>query len=109
MYKFSSYIACFLLLVFMRLMFPDDFLLNLHAHTHTEHKHSTSTEKHKHEIDERHTHCQLENIFNTPFQPEPGFVLTPPLEHISVYTSSISFVWKFTFPNNIQLRGPPVA
>ena len=109
MYKFSSYIACFLLLVFMRLMLPDDLLLNMHAHTHTEHEHTSAADRHTHELDVKHTHCQIENVFNSPFQPEPAFVLTLPLQHVSVYSSSNSFAWKFTFPNNIQLRGPPVA
>ena len=98
-----NYISYFLLLIFCRVLAPEQALLALHHHEHTQHK---QNEKVTH-FDVKHTHCHVDNLFDAPFQPATQhFTFSQPLEfaaHDFVYQS----VWKFTFPNNVCLRGPP--
>ncbi|KAA9331916.1 hypothetical protein [Adhaeribacter soli] len=100
---FRKIIAYFLLLLFCRVLAPEDAVLALHAHEHTTHAHDENITH----FDVKHTHCHIDNLFDAPFQPvTQHFVFNTPLsftEHAFVYHS----VWKFTFPNNVCLRGPP--
>lgn len=108
MYRFKNYIALFLLLVFVRVMVPEASWLALHAHEHTE----DQIEKTDHglKLDKKHTHCDTDNLFNTPFSPATLAAL-PTLNILfsDNYSARNCYIWKFTFPNNTELRGPPVA
>ncbi|MFC5270752.1 hypothetical protein [Adhaeribacter terreus] len=100
---FRHFLAYFLLLLFFRVLAPEQAILALHNHEHTAHAHDENVTH----IDVKHTHCHVDQLFDAPFQPTTQyFTFAQPLEfftHTFVYQS----VWKFTFPNNIQLRGPP--
>ncbi len=89
-------------------MVPEASWLALHAHEHTE----DLIEKNDHDLklDKKHTHCHTDNLFNTPFSPATLTAL--PTLHIpftDTYSARTGYIWKFTFPNNTELRGPPVA
>lgn len=108
MYQFKNYIALFLLLLFVRVIVPETAVLALHTHEHTEDvpdKINTGLK-----LDKKHSHCHTDNLFNTPFSPAPSnstsFIT---LIFSDTYAVTQGFVWKFTFPNNTELRGPPVA
>ena len=102
---FRKFTAYFLLLLFCRIAAPEEATLALHSHEHTACAHDENIPH----FDVKHTHCHVDNLFDAPFQPAfQHFYFTHPLEFAAaefVYQS----VWKFTFPNNVQLRGPPVA
>jgi hypothetical protein len=104
-YRFKNYIACLLLLLFVRVMAPEAAILQWHAHEHTEEEPGTTT---GFAIGKKHTHCHTDDLFNAPFAPTQiapvKAVLIPFTDTYSVHHS---FVWKFTFPNNTDLRGPP--
>jgi hypothetical protein len=92
-----------MLLLFCRILAPEQALLALHQHEHTEHKHDENITH----IDAKHTHCQVDNLFDAPFQPAfQQFNFAQPLI-FSVHSFAYQNVWKFTFPNNVCLRGPP--
>jgi hypothetical protein len=99
-----QYIGYFLLLLFCRILAPEQAMLALHRHEHTRHVH----DKNVPHFDVKHTHCHVDNLFDVPFQGATQyFSFAEPLSfavHAFVYQS----VWKFTFPNNVCLRGPPV-
>ena len=103
MHALRNYISYFLLLLFCRVLAPENVVLALHSHEHTQHEHDENVTH----IDVKHTHCQVDSLFDAPFQPvTQHFVFARPLTfaaHEFVYQS----VWKFTFPNNVCLRGPP--
>ncbi|MBK0404259.1 hypothetical protein I5M27_14780 [Adhaeribacter sp. BT258] len=100
---FRQFLAYFLLLLFCRVLAPEEAVLALHSHEHTTCAHDENVTH----FDVKHTHCQVDNFFDAPFQPATQhFKFVRPLEfavHAFVYQS----VWKFTFPNNVCLRGPP--
>ena len=108
MYRFKNYIALFLLLLFIRVVAPESLLLAFHSHEHTE---EASVPKHgKLNLDTKHQHCHVDQLFNAPFAPAQAVVLEAILiPFIDTYSASCAFAWKFTFPNNTELRGPPVA
>ena len=103
MHALRNYISYFLLLLFCRVLAPEQAVLALHSHEHTVHAHNENITH----IDAKHTHCHIDNLFDAPFQPATQhFTFARPLEFTTpdfVYHS----VWKFTFPNNVRLRGPP--
>ena len=107
MQRLSSYIALFLLLLFVRAMVPDVLLLSLHSHEHT--AHTSQHDPHKAEIGKKHTHCAVAELFGAPFQPATGAVEFRPVVHSSVYTSTYTgLIQQFTF-FTAYLRGPPAA
>ncbi|HSI91838.1 MAG TPA: hypothetical protein VK927_12030 [Adhaeribacter sp.] len=102
---FRKFLAYFLLLLFCRISAPEQALLALHQHEHTVCAHDENVTH----IDVKHTHCQVDNLFDAPFQPSLQHFSFAALQAFTTYNSSYHSVWKFTFPNNTQLRGPPVA
>lgn len=83
---------------------PEAAVLALHQHEHTEDIPASDTK-----ISVKHQHCYVDDLFNSDFTvPEFFFILTQ-LSAESCYIQPYNFAWKFTFPNNILLRGPPTA
>ena len=108
MYCFKNYIALVLLLLFVRVIVPEAAVLALHAHEHTQDNPEKMDTGLK--LDQKHTHCHTDNLFNSPFS--PAFATIPyntPITFLKTYAARQGFVWKFTFPNNTELRGPPVV
>jgi hypothetical protein len=106
-YRFKNYIAFFLLLLFVRVLVPETAVLGLHGHEHTE-DHGKADAGLK--LEKKHQHCHIEHLFNAPFSPAPQVsVKTLLISFTDTYSASNAFIWKFTFPNNTDLRGPPVA
>ena len=98
-----QYISYFLLLLFVRVLAPEQAVLALHSHEHTVCAHDENVTH----LDVKHTHCQVDNLFDAPFQPVfQHFSFVQPVA-FAVHPFVYQNVWKFTFPNNIQLRGPP--
>ena len=108
MYSCQQYISCFLLLLFGRILTPDRTVLAWHPHEHTEdapEKINTGFE-----LSKKHTHCPTDNLFNAPFAPaSPALVKAPLPAFTDTYAANQVCVWKFTFPNNTDLRGPPAT
>ncbi|MDQ4140224.1 MAG: hypothetical protein M3142_06835 [Bacteroidota bacterium] len=96
-----------MLLLFSRIIIPNEFILALHAHPHTTHKQASKTTKVK--LEQKHTHCPTEHLFNSSFyftQTAHGVqIVSLP----TTYRVAIASVWKFTFPNTQPHRGPPAA
>ncbi|WP_018476181.1 hypothetical protein [Pontibacter roseus] len=107
MHRFTTYIALFLLLLFVRAMVPDQLLLSLHSHAHTEHSHPG--DHNQAHVDKKHTHCPVEDLFGAPFQNSSAVVsFTEPIllkEHVASYYSS----WKSISASHTQQRGPPAV
>jgi len=107
-YQFKNYIAFFLLLLFVRVLVPETMVLTLHAHEHTQDEQKKTDTGFK--LDKKHTHCHTDDFFNTPYSPVPATqIFAPIITFTDTYSANHSFIWKFTFPNNTDLRGPPVA
>lgn len=107
MSAFSNYIASFLLVIFARVMVPDALVLELHAHQHTEH--AVPTDQYAAVLDHEHVHCSIEQVFHAAFN-TVSFSLDPaPLAWSDTYTANLHPVWDFSFPQSINLRGPPAA
>lgn len=108
MYRFKNYIALFLLLLFVRVIVPEAVILAWHTHEHTQDNPDKIDTGLK--LDKKHTHCHTDHLFNSPFSPSYALItyLTP-VTFPEAYAAQQGFVWKFTFPNNTELRGPPVA
>lgn len=106
MNQFKNYIALFLLLLFVRVLLPEQELLKLHSHDHTEHVQDKKGTDFK--LDIKHQHCQIDKLFNAPYTPAAKVQLVAiDLILTDTYSANYSFIWKFTFPNNTDLRGPP--
>jgi hypothetical protein len=107
-FRFKNYIALFLLLLFVRVIVPEAAVLALHTHEHTQDNIDKMDNGLK--LEKAHIHCHTDNIYNTPFSPAYGTVTyNTPVTFPRTYAVLTGFVWKFTFPNNTELRGPPVA
>ena len=107
MYQFKNYIAIFLLLLFVRVLVPETAILALHSHEHTEEQVKKDT---GFKLEKKHQHCQIDQVFNAPFTPAPQVVIQAvPVSFTDLYSANHSYIWKFTFPNNTDLRGPPVV
>ena len=106
MLRLQHYIAYFLLLLFCHVMVPESAILALHEHEHTE-AHDEAVPDADHTVGKMHQHCKAKEYgqSNLIFQPpvEVPFLVPP----ISTRISGFTFAWKFTYPNNIDLRGPP--
>ncbi len=96
-----------MLLLFVRIITPDKLVLELHAHHHTTDKHAPGDDELK--VEQKHTHCPTEHLFNSSFYyqqtPQPALIVS----YTTNYQVNFRSVWKFTFPNIRQHRGPPVA
>lgn len=108
MHPFKKHIAYLLLLLFVRVMAPEAAVLQLHQHEHTEDGQEKRDTGFK--LDKKHTHCHTDDLFNAGFAPSQFPAITSPiLTFTDTYSVHHSFVWKFTFPNNTDLRGPPAV
>src|SRR3712207_5905879 len=97
-----------MLLLFVRILIPDAAVLALHANEHTEDVHQKMDNGFK--LDKKHTHCHTDNLFNSPFSPGlTSIIAAPVITFTDTYSANHSYIWKFTFPNNSDRRGPPVA
>jgi hypothetical protein len=103
---YTKFISVFLLVAFCRVLVPDSLVLALHRHTHTEEKRIPHPAA-KHQLGEKHVHCPVEHLFDSSFYHLPvsagWLVINTPLSYVKQYFST----WKFTFPSNTYLRGPP--
>jgi hypothetical protein len=107
LYRFNNYIALILLLLFVRVLVPETTVLALHSHEHTE---DQLNEDADFKLDKKHQHCQIDQLFNAPFTPALPVAITYfSLAFTDNYSVNRAYPWKFTFPNNTHLRGPPVA
>ncbi|MCC9137558.1 hypothetical protein ACFSKU_15645 [Pontibacter silvestris] len=86
------------------MMAPEAAIMALHEHKHTEDKPTSEVV-----VSVAHLHCDVDDLYNENFVP-PYFLFELALvPKTGYYIEPYSYVWKFTFPNNIYLRGPPVA
>ena len=101
-------IALWLLALLLRVLLPDSFILALHPHTHTTDKRLDHPFG-KEQVDVQHIHCETDHLFQKSFYALPPAVALPVfVHHQTIYRGHYLAIWKFTFPNNIRLRGPPV-
>ncbi|TXK51946.1 hypothetical protein FVR03_02355 [Pontibacter qinzhouensis] len=107
MQQVKSYIALFLLLLFVRVLLPDGLLLSLHTHEHTSHE--VPCDAHKAQVDKKHTHCDIEDLFGAPFQPGVVAVEFLPLIHASTQPGSQAANWQRCAVSHAYLRGPPLV
>ncbi|MGV3540774.1 MAG: hypothetical protein ACO1OQ_13250 [Rufibacter sp.] len=106
MRNFTRYSALFLLLLFARVMTPNELLLQLHAHEHTVERPHDESQTH---IGKQHTHCHTDNLFHAPFQPSEAVVLPTPLTfEVSFGATEPQAGFSFTTYHQ-YLRGPPAA
>ncbi|MDQ3292225.1 MAG: hypothetical protein M3Q05_13140 [Bacteroidota bacterium] len=96
-----------MLLLFSRIIIPDEFVLALHAHQHTIHKQTSKTSAVK--LEQKHTHCPTEHLFHSPFYFSQTALQVKIVSFIDTYHQAHASVWKFTFPNTQPHRGPPVV
>lgn len=100
-----EHIALFLLFLFCRVLAPEVAMLAVHQHEHTEDAAPTAAMK----VSAKHQHCHVDELYNAAFI-SPTFTISIKLSPVEVcYVSPYAFAWKFTYPHNTYLRGPPVA
>ncbi|MCX2741914.1 hypothetical protein [Pontibacter anaerobius] len=107
MHRYIQHIALILLLLFSRAMVPDELIQELHPHTHT--VHTEQADPHKPQIGLKHKHCQVEDVFNTPYQGEALSLSFTTTIHTAVYATAYTRSWQGSKPGLYFLRGPPVA
>lgn len=98
----KSYIAYLHLILLLRVLMPDTAVLALHEHEHTEDKPTSGVI-----ISKAHVHCEVDELFNGSFLSSDFSVELALAPQSGCYLQPYSFAWKFTFPNNTYLRGPP--
>ncbi|WP_187262187.1 hypothetical protein [Pontibacter beigongshangensis] len=107
MQQLRSYIALFLLLLFVRPMVPDGLLLSLHSHEHTSHEVPCDT--HQAQVDKKHIHCDVEDLFGAPFQPAVAAIDFLFITHTAVYTvPQVESLHRIPV-SYAYLRGPPLG
>ncbi|KAA9331453.1 hypothetical protein F0P96_14510 [Hymenobacter busanensis] len=108
MHTLRSRLALVLLACFMRVLVPEAWILALHQHQHTEREVAHEGRGAKALLTEKHQHCGVDHLFNTPFQPAPEVVFTPAHRtYASVVAPSGQSVWNGTERATLHLRGPP--
>ncbi|WP_157593718.1 hypothetical protein [Pontibacter actiniarum] len=88
-------------------MVPDALIQELHAHTHT--VHTEHTDPHKAQVGMKHKHCQVEDVFSTPYQGTALSIDFKPITHTAVYAAAYTYGWHGSTPTLYFLRGPPAA
>lgn len=83
-------------------MVPETALLRLHDHEHTQDKDQDITT-----LEKAHQHCHVDNLYNHSFQAAQVCISFLEAATYQAYIAEYGFAWKFTFPNNTFLRGPP--
>ncbi|WP_148041428.1 hypothetical protein [Rufibacter immobilis] len=96
-----------MLLLFCQVMVPEAAILALHDHEHTAAHDEPAPGDAKHTVGKVHKHCKEKDygqphLLELPTVPTPVYTVA-----ISSLTTDFCFAWKFTYPNNIDLRGPP--
>lgn len=91
----------------MRVMVPDAILVNLHRHAHTEHMAAADEKQSK--VEQKHQHCPVDKLFDTPFQGTRQIALTTPVQHTSPDTVAVSSSWQSDVFDLKHQRGPPVV
>ncbi|NDK56888.1 hypothetical protein [Pontibacter fetidus] len=108
MYRFTSYIAIVLLLLFARVMVPDALILELHPHTHT--IHNAHEDAHKAQVGQKHKHCPVEDNFHEPFQGSwAEIAIAPSLQQKTAYVNFYQNNWHTCKSTSRYLRGPPIV
>ena len=103
-HRSKNHITYLFLLLFLRVLVPETAVLALHSHEHTQEQ---LNEESGFKLDKRHQHCHIDELFSAPFTPALKVVITPlNLTLADTYSANHSYIWKFTFPNNTDLRGP---
>jgi hypothetical protein len=97
-----------LLVLLLRVLLPDSLILALHRHTHTTEK-QLDNPFGKEQVDVQHIHCETDHSFQKSFYVLPTALALPAfIDHRTAYQAHFPAIWKFSFPNNTRLRGPPV-
>ncbi|GHA65865.1 hypothetical protein [Pontibacter akesuensis] len=107
MARYTHYIALTLLLLFCRAMVPDALIQELHPHTHTVHTDHTDT--HKAQIGLKHKHCQVEDIFSSPYQGTALSLDFTSITHHAAHAAAYTCGWQGNSIFSYHLRGPPAA
>ncbi|WP_276498587.1 hypothetical protein [Pontibacter litorisediminis] len=107
MHRYIQHIALILLLLFCRAMVPDALIQELHPHTHTVHTDHADT--HEAQVGMKHKHCQVEDVFNTPYQGTTLSIDFTPITHTVAYAATYTCSGQGSKPSLYFLRGPPVA
>lgn len=107
MARYTHYIALILLLLFCRAMVPDALIQELHPHTHTVHADHTDT--HKAQVGLKHKHCQVEDVFSSPYQGTTLSLDFTSITHRAVYAADYTYSWQGNSTSHYYLRGPPAA
>jgi hypothetical protein len=105
---YSKFYAVLLLTVFCRVLVPDSLVLALHNHTHTVEE-KVPAQSGKFQLDVKHIHCPVEHLFDSSFYSLPIALTFPVFLMPATFYRQHTAVWKFTFPNNTYLRGPPAV
>jgi hypothetical protein len=93
-----------LLVLLIRMMVPGAAVLALHQHEHTVHEHLDDAK-----VSTMHHHCHVDDLFNSDFT-VPAFSVELRIIPAEIcYLQPYNFAWKFTYPHNTFLRGPPTA
>jgi hypothetical protein len=110
---FRPYLALLLLLLLVRTLLPEAWVLALHSHDHTTDTEVAATHRPagKQLISPQHTHCRTEQFYNTPFaaafpirMPQPRLRSHYRLLAVPAQVASLAAVLRST-----ALRGPPLA
>jgi hypothetical protein len=107
-YRFTTYIALFLLLLFTRAMVPDQLLLSLHSHAHTEHSHLVGDHNQAH-VEKDHKHCPVEDLFGAPFQSATEFLSFQETSLLPAHIARYTAFQAFASNTRLTLRGPPAV
>jgi hypothetical protein len=107
-YRFTTYIALFLLLLFTRAMVPDQLLLSLHSHAHTEHSHLVGDQNKAH-VEKNHSHCPVEDLFGAPYQSATEIFTFKEPSLLPEHTIRHTVNQAFASNARLTLRGPPAV
>jgi hypothetical protein len=115
-FSLRPYLACLLLLCFVRVLLPEAWVLALHPHQHTTEEPAqraslTATVKGKHLLTSKHTHCHEESLYDAAFQPAAPVVVPSPvcLARVGLLTPFAASVWAEAVAAQRCLRGPPLS
>ncbi len=110
-----SYLAFLLLLCLTRTLLPEAWVLALHAHEHTTEEPRLLPQGKrlagKSLLTPKHTHCQIEQFYNVPFQAAPAVAMPLPkllasYRPLAVPTTLASSATEL---RRTALRGPPLS
>lgn len=98
-----------LLLAFARVLVPDSVWLALHRHEHTRREAAHEGHGYKAVVDQQHTHCDTDHLFNAPALPAPGFEfgVVVPVRFGPPTAQALTSVWARRLVQTRCLRGPP--